>query len=90
MGGDPTHPGASPSWPAGLRDRTLLLVGFFAALRRAELAALTVEQISTHDRGLVLAVPRSKTNQHRDQAELVVPPQRPRRALPGHRPAGLA
>lgn len=47
----------SPSWPAGLRDRTLLLVGFFAALRRAELAALTVEQISTHDRGLVLACP---------------------------------
>lgn len=60
---------------AGLRDRALLLVGFFAALRRSELAALSVEQISTHDRGLVLALPRSKTNQHGDEAELVVLPR---------------
>lgn len=60
---------------AGLRDRALLLVGFFAALRRSELAALSVEQISIHDRGLVLALPRSKTNQHGDEAELVVLPR---------------
>ena len=60
---------------AGLRDRALVLVGFFAALRRSELAALTVEQLSQHPNGLVIALPRSKTNQHGDQAELVVLPR---------------
>ncbi|MGH4006618.1 MAG: site-specific integrase [Pseudonocardiaceae bacterium] len=60
---------------AGLRDRALLLVGFFAALRRSELAALTVDQITHHDRGLVLALPCSKTNQYGEQAELVVLPR---------------
>jgi integrase len=35
---------------AGLRDRALLLVGFFAALRRSEPANLLVEEINAHDR----------------------------------------
>ncbi len=48
--------------------------GFWAALRRSELAALTVDQIRTHDRGLVLALPRSKTNQRGEETELVVLP----------------
>jgi site-specific recombinase XerD len=60
---------------AGLRDRALLLVGFFAALRRSELSALTIDQIAEHPNGLVLALPRSKTNQHGEQAELVVLPR---------------
>jgi integrase len=60
---------------AGLRDRALLLVGFFAALRRSELAALDVDQIAEHPNGLVLALPRSKTNQHGLAAELVVLPR---------------
>ncbi|HEV7469977.1 MAG TPA: site-specific integrase [Pseudonocardia sp.] len=47
---------------AGLRNQALLLVGFFAALRRSEPANLLVEEISAHDRGLVLTLPRSKTN----------------------------
>jgi site-specific recombinase XerD len=66
-----------PSEPdlAGLRDRALLLVGFFAALRRSELAALRVEQLTEHPRGLVLALPRSKTNQRGEETELVVLPR---------------
>ncbi|MEU7818585.1 site-specific integrase [Pseudonocardia sp. NPDC049154] len=60
---------------AGLRDRALLLVGFFAALRRSELAALTVDQIADHDRGLVLTIARSKTNQTGIERELVVLPR---------------
>jgi len=60
---------------AGLRDRALLLVGFFAALRRSELSALTVDQLTEHSHGLVLALPRSKTNQLGEQAELVVLPR---------------
>lgn len=60
---------------AGLRDRALLLVGFFAALRRSELAALTVDQLAEHPNGLVLALPRSKTNQFGLETELVVLPR---------------
>jgi integrase len=59
----------------GLRDRALLLTGFFGALRRSELAALTTDQISEHPNGLVIELPRSKTNQRGDQTELVVLPR---------------
>lgn len=60
---------------AGARDRALLLVGFVAALRRSELAALTVDQMAEHPNGLVLTLPRSKTNQTGEQVELVVLPR---------------
>ncbi len=66
-----------PSEPdlAGARDRALLLVGFVAALRRSELAALTVAQVAEHANGLVLSLPRSKSNQTGEHAELVVLPR---------------
>ena len=60
---------------AGHRDRALLLVGFVAALRRSELAALRVDQVNDHPNGLVLTVPRSKTNQTGERVELVVLPR---------------
>lgn len=60
---------------AGLRDRALLLVGFVAALRRSELAALSVDAIAEHANGLVLSIPRSKTNQTGEQVDLVVLPR---------------
>lgn len=60
---------------AGHRDRALLLVGFVAALRRSELAALTLEQINEHPNGLVISLPRSKTNQRGEHNELVVIPR---------------
>jgi hypothetical protein len=50
----------------------LLLVGFVAALRRSELAALTPDRVNDHPNGLVLTLPRSKTNPHGERAELVV------------------
>lgn len=59
---------------AGLRDRALLLVGFWSALRRAELAALTLDQVAEHPGGRVLTVPRSKTNPHGETVELAVLP----------------
>ena len=65
---------------AGLRDRALLLVGFFAALRRSELAGLTVDQVTDHSNGLVLSLPRSKTNKYGLEAELVVLPRAGNRA----------
>jgi integrase len=60
---------------AGLRDRALLLVGFVAALRRSEISALEIVDIAEHPSGLVLTLPRSKTNQRGEHAELVVLPR---------------
>ena len=60
---------------AGLRDRTLLLIGFVAALRRSEISALNLEDVAEHPGGLVLTLPRSKSNQRGKHAELVVIPR---------------
>ena len=60
---------------AGARDRALLLVGFVAALRRSELAALSVDRVTEHRNGLVLTLPRSKTNPTGEHVELVVLPR---------------
>jgi integrase len=59
---------------AGLRDRALLLLGFAAALRRAELVALDVEDLTFDvDRGLLVAIRASKTDQERAGAVVAVP-----------------
>jgi site-specific recombinase XerD len=47
----------------GLRDRSLLLIGFAAALRRSELVALDVEDIEVGSEGIFLRIRRSKTDQ---------------------------
>ena len=59
---------------AGRRDRALLLVGFAAALRRSELVALDVEDL-TFDlrRGLLVAIRASKTDQEQAGTEVAVP-----------------
>lgn len=70
---NPKRP-AEPSL-AGARDRALLLVGFVGALRVSELAALTLETLREHPNGLVIALPRSKTNQRGETEELVILPR---------------
>lgn len=47
----------------GARDRALLLVGFAAALRRSELAALNVADLAQQRRGLAVTLRRSKGDQ---------------------------
>lgn len=59
----------------GLRDRAILLIGFIGAMRRSELSALDVAHVTEHANGLVLSIPRSKTNQYGDQEELIVLPR---------------
>ena len=48
----------------GLRDRALLLVGFFAALRRAELVGLEVSDVALGGGAWTVTIRRSKTDQY--------------------------
>jgi site-specific recombinase XerD len=47
----------------GVRDRALILLGFACALRRAEIAALTVADLADATGGLLVTIRRSKTDQ---------------------------
>jgi site-specific recombinase XerD len=73
----PTTTDAGKIVLSALRDHVLLLVGFVGALRRSELVGIDVEHLETHDKGLVLHIPRSKINQTGDTDELVVLPSSP-------------
>jgi integrase len=55
------------------RDRAVVLLGFAAALRRSELAALRVEDLRFEKRGLIVTIRRSKTDQEAKGAEIAVP-----------------
>ena len=46
-----------------LRDSALLQLGFFGGFRRSELAGLTLEDVSWEPQGMVITLPRSKTDQ---------------------------
>lgn len=56
-----------------LRDRALILVGWSAALRRSELAALRATDIRQRGADLVVHVARSKTDQEGEGADIVLP-----------------
>lgn len=47
----------------GIRDRALMLLGWWAALRRSELVAIDKAHLSDHPEGLLLTIPKSKTDQ---------------------------
>ncbi len=55
------------------RDRAVLLVGFVAALRRSEVAALEVEDVRFESAGMVITVRRSKTDQEGAGRVVAVP-----------------
>lgn len=52
------------SKPAGIRDRALLLLGFFGAFRRSELIAINIEHLEWRREALLVHMHHSKTNQH--------------------------
>ncbi len=58
---------ALPKEPAkallAARDRALLVLGFYGALRRSELVALDTGDVDVNDQGLVVTLRRSKTDQ---------------------------
>lgn len=55
------------------RDRAIVLLGFAAALRRSELAALCVDDVRFEKRGLIVTIRHSKTDQKGAGAEIAVP-----------------
>ena len=57
----------------GVRDRALILLGFSAALRRSEVAALKFADVEFVREGLVLHLLRSKTDQDGEGRKIGVP-----------------
>jgi len=64
--------GIDVSHAAGLRDRTLLLLGLAGAFRREELSQVDLEHLRFDAEGLVVQLPRSKTNQKGDAEEKAI------------------
>lgn len=56
-----------------VRDRALLLVGFAGAFRRSELVAVSCEQIKREEQGIVITLPRSKTDQEGRGRSVAIP-----------------
>ena len=55
------------------RDEALLLVGFTGAFRRAELAAIKIEDLQWTEEGMTIAIPRSKTDQLGEGRKVAIP-----------------
>jgi integrase len=62
-----------PETTAGKRDRALLLFTFAAALRRSEVTALNREDIEFGDKGVLVLISKSKTDQTGSGEEIAVP-----------------
>src|SRR5205823_7617067 len=54
------------------RDRALLLIGFAGALRRSELSRIDCKSIE-RTRGLIITVPKSKTDQDCQARHVAIP-----------------
>jgi integrase len=69
---------AAASGPTRLRDIALVLFGFAIGRRGSELADIDVEHIHRFSNGLVVSIPRSKTNKSSTPETVGVP------IIPGH------
>jgi len=59
--------------PKDIRDRALLLIGFAGALRRSELVALDVADVAHVQRGIVVHLRQSKTDQDGQGHKIAIP-----------------
>lgn len=71
----------APAGLGGLRDQALLLVGFAGAFRRSELCALELEDLDFTDRGVLVTIRRSKTDQQGEGRVVAIPKGGKLRAL---------
>jgi integrase len=58
---------------AGIRDRAMLLVGFYGALRIRELVGLNIEDVTEHEMGYIITIWRSKTDQEGEGRYVAIP-----------------
>lgn len=56
-----------------IRDGALLMIGFAAALRRSELAALNINDIEFVDEGIIVYIRKSKTDQEGHGRKISIP-----------------
>jgi integrase len=55
-----------------LRDRALLLAGFYGAFRRSELSAVDCESIDLSGQGMIITIRKSKTDQERKGRDVAI------------------
>lgn len=58
--------------PIDVRDRAILLMGFGGAMRRSEIAAMRIEHLTFEDKGVVVNLPYSKTNQEGEPEHIAI------------------
>ncbi|AXE21905.1 integrase (plasmid) [Runella rosea] len=54
---------------AGMRDKSLILLGFAGAYRRSELVDLNIENVEFNEDGAIITLTKSKTNQYGEAEE---------------------
>jgi len=64
---------AIPDDLRGSRDKAILLIGFCGALRRSELCKVRFEDLQFTAEGLILTLPRSKTDQMGEGRKIGIP-----------------
>ena len=62
-----------PDNPAGVRDKTILLIGFTGAFRRSELVSIDVEDLQDVPEGIIIFLRRSKTDQNSHGRKIGIP-----------------
>ena len=63
----------APTSIRGIRDRAVLLFGLSTALRRSNICAVDIEDLTWVDQGIVVEVRRSKTDQIGEGARVAIP-----------------
>jgi site-specific recombinase XerD len=63
----------APNDLRSIRDRALLLVGFAGAFRRSELVELRYQDVRFTDEGLIVTIPKSKTDQEGEGQTVGIP-----------------
>ncbi|QEP41670.1 integrase [Ectothiorhodospiraceae bacterium BW-2] len=64
---------SQPTTLKSTRDIALLLTGFMGAFRRSELVAIRVEDLSWQSEGILITLPRSKTDQYGEGSVRALP-----------------
>lgn len=63
----------NPDTMIGLRNRAMLAIGFLGGFRRSELVGMRVEHLTFEEEGVVILLPRSKTDQEGMGKERALP-----------------